>query len=275
MDKRRKHCLTDSKPVQYLFNHRRHKKLQYCWNANTHPSAAVEQESPFCPPQLWYLCWCVTLKHQSTHLYRSAGFINMPLSDMTDAPFTSWDPTGLVSLWSFFTTPPISPSSFVLSFFGFNPLLPCSFSLTQTPPNLQINQEVFNCHADEGSAVSVIRLKRHVWALSWHLHSLLLPRDKWEWIKGGGWVSCSRTLLRGHMVSFDRFGCHGDQTQDLCVWKRTVSSIGQPVVAVKWLIIMQKREIQAPIQTVLENKWLIELGQTLKEPQGASTSPAR
>ena len=124
------------------------------------------------------------------------------------------------------------------------------------------------------SDVPAIHLKLHVRALSWHLQWELLPREKWERMKGLSFSVLLKDTSRGHMFFVARFGCHGDQTRDLSVSKRVISPWGQP--AVKWLIIMQEREIRASAQMiVLEKQWLIVPGQTLTEPREVSGSPVR
>lgn len=60
-------------------------------------------------------CDCVTLTHQSVHLFRLTGFINMLLSNITDTVFPFWDIYSLISLPSFHINPSFSVYSPLLS----------------------------------------------------------------------------------------------------------------------------------------------------------------
>ena len=118
------------------------------------------------------------------------------------------------------------------------------------------------------SDAPAIHLNLRVRALSRHLQWELSPGERREQMKGLRFSA--KDTSRGRMFFVDRFGCHGDQTGDLSISKRVISPRGRP--AVKWLIIMQEREIQASTRViVLEKQWLIEPGQTLTEPREVSS----
>lgn len=122
-----------------------------------------ESQSAFC---------CVTLKHQSTHLDWSTGFINMLLRSVTDAPFTSWDPTGLISLYSPFNSTHLS--IFLLPYPIFFSLVPLfsPFSLPLSPPTPNVSfkstkkclivMQATETAAPMQSDVPAIHLKLHV-----------------------------------------------------------------------------------------------------------------
>lgn len=80
----------------------------------------------------------------------------------------------------------------------------------------------------------MLHLKLHVKAFSRHFFRELVSRAKWGWMKGWRFSVLLKDTSKGHTVF----------AGDLSVSKRAASPTGRP--AVKWLIIMQEREIQAP-----------------------------
>lgn len=140
----------------------------------------------------WYWwCWCETVKH---HLYWSTGFINMLLSNTTDAQFTSWDPAGLMSLYSVLQ---LHPSLHLSS--SFPHLLQVYYPLLSPPNNppplklaLQINHEVLNCHADKENRGSnakrraCLPFKASCSGIWLTLALRALTQREAEWMKGLG-----------------------------------------------------------------------------------------
>lgn len=197
------------------------------------------------------LVLCVTLIHQPTKLCWSIGFINMLVSNMTDAPFTSWDPTGLIILLSCRLNPSLhlcqssSPSSFLvfLPNLSFNSTKKCLIVM-------QAAETVAPMQSD------TLYLKLHVRAFSRHLYWELSRREQWERMKGWRFGVLLKDTSKGHIVFIGCFGCHGDQTRDLSFSKRAISPIGQS--ALKWLIIMQERKIQAPTLMIVLEKQVID-----------------
>lgn len=155
---------------------------------------------------LWYLCWCVTLKHQSANLYWCIGFINMLLSNV--------DPTGLISLYSLFNSTHLT--IFLLPFpifFRFSPLSPTLPTCpSKSTKKCLIVMQAKETVAPKQSDVLEIHLKLHVQALSWHSQWELLTRETLEWMKGGGggFSVLLKDTSRRHMLFVGHSGWTGD-----------------------------------------------------------------